>query len=177
MGGGHGKAGGAAVTTVAHQQFAHLVQRAANVKFGDAARTAARFLWPLFDHQGRAVETFGQPTGDQPDDAGTEVGTVDHIERCIITDLGGDLRFGLFLRRLGEVTPLLVERFEFAGQVISLHRVGGAQQLIGKLGMGQPPGGVDARGNAKTNRGGVNMPGRQIGPSKEFGQANPLGVV
>ena len=102
---------------------------------------------------------------------------MDHIQGRIITDLGGHLRFGLFLRRLGEVTPLLVERFEFAGQIIGLHRVGGAQQLIGELGMGQPPGRVNARRNTKANRGGVNMPRGEIGPGKKFGQADPLRVV
>ena len=82
---------------------------------------------------------------------------MDQIEIGIVSLLAGSCASASVCARSVELRRCWLSASNSLVKRVGLHRVGGAQELVGELGMGHPAGSIDAWRNAERDRGRINV--------------------
>ncbi len=160
---------------VSNQQLLARIERLSDVKLGDGAGRASTDSLAHLDDDDRAVELFGQAPGDQSHDARHKVGGGGKEQRQFTIRRRQLTRALLSIAR--ELLALAVQPAQFARQPLRVGGVLGLEQLVGDLGVGHPPGGVDPGRQRIGDGGSVHLPRLQPGLLAERLDARSLHPV
>ena len=130
------------------------------------------------DQDDGPVEALDEARRDDPDHTLVPVLAPDHVAAPPPLRLGPGLDLGdrrsqdPVLDRL----PVLVQELQLAGEALGLLRVGGQQQLEGRVGPPESAGGVDPRREPEPDRRGVDGSGIDPRVLHQRPEARPLGA-
>ncbi len=149
-----GKTRCARVAAVGCQQVGTVIQGRDQVYAGDrSARTPGQLALGRVDEDGRLVESFCQPSGDDAHDASGPGGMAEH--QGVVLAQEGRITLDLIQRGgrdlLGQPLALGVEALQLGGQGAGAGGIGGGQELDAVGGIGEAAQGVQPGGQNKAD--------------------------